>query len=143
ETSLDGEALYAIAVAGAGGDRVWMVGDAPVAGAETVPDERMLVERFLAHVREADPDVLTGWSVVEFDLNVLQRHARQNGLRLALGRNDEEVDIQRDPSFTREPRASVAGRAVLDGLALVRSSYIRLEDYRLETAAQTLLGKGK
>src|SRR5262249_27315252 len=46
-------------------------------------------------------------------------------------------------NFTREPRATVAGRAVLDGLALVRSSYIRLEDYRLETAAQTLLGKGK
>ena len=32
---------------------------------------------------------------------------------------------------------------VLDGLALVRSAFIRLDDYRLETAAQALLGKGK
>jgi DNA polymerase-2 len=143
ETSLDGETLYAIAAAGAGGDHAWIVHDRPVAGAESVPDARTLLERFLAHVRRVDPDVLTGWSVVEFDLGVLQRHAHKMGLRLTLGRNDEEIDIQRDPSFTREPRASLAGRVVLDGLALVRSSYIRLEDYRLETAAQTLLGKGK
>jgi DNA polymerase-2 len=143
ETSLDGETLYAIAVAGAGGERVWIVADRPVAGAEVVADGRTLLERFLAHVRAVDPDVLTGWSVVEFDLAVLQRHARRTGLRLTLGRNDEELDIQRDPSFTREPRATLAGRVVLDGLALVRSSYIRLEDYRLETAAQALVGKRK
>lgn len=143
ETSPDGETLYAIAAAGTGGERVWIVSPRPVAGAEAVPDARTLLVRFLAHVRAADPDALTGWSVVEFDLTLLQRHARRVGLRLALGRTDEEVDIQRDPSFTREPRATLAGRVVLDGLALVRSSYIRLDDYRLETAARTLLGKGK
>jgi len=32
---------------------------------------------------------------------------------------------------------------VLDGLALTRGAFIRLEDYKLETAAQTFLGKGK
>ncbi|MGH7895046.1 MAG: DNA polymerase domain-containing protein, partial [Candidatus Binatia bacterium] len=143
ETSLDGERLFSIAVSGTGGDRVFIVGQSVVVGAEVVPDERSLLVRFLAHVREADPDVLTGWSVVEFDLSVLQRHARRLGLRLALGRNDEELDIQRDQSFTREPRATVCGRVVLDGLALLRSSYIRLEDYRLDTAAQALLGKRK
>jgi DNA polymerase-2 len=143
ETSLDGEMLYAIAAAGTGGERAWIVSPSPVAGAEAVPDARALLERFLAHVRSVDPDVLTGWSVVEFDLGVLQRHARRAGLRLTLGRNDEEVDIQWDPSFTREPRATLAGRVVLDGLALVRSSYIRLDDYRLETAARAMLGKGK
>ena len=143
ETSLDGETLYAIAVAGTGGEQVWIAADRPVAGAEAVPDARTCLARFLAHVRAVDPDVLTGWSVVEFDLNALQRFARRTGQRLTLGRNDEEIDIQRDPSFTREPRATLGGRAVLDGLALVRSSYIRLEDYRLETAAQALLGKGK
>jgi len=143
ETSLDGRQLYSIATSGTGGDRVFMVGKGPIAGAEVVPDERQLLERFVAHVREADPDVLTGWSVVEFDLSTLQRHARRLGVRLALGRNEDEVDIQRDQSFTREPRATLCGRVVLDGLALLRSSYIRLEDYRLDTAAQAILGKGK
>jgi len=143
ETSLDTGALYSLAVAGAGGERVFVVGRAPVAGAEVVPDERTLIERFLAHVRAADPDVLTGWNVCDFDLAVLLRCARRAGLRLALGRGDDELELQRDPGFTREARAVVAGRVVLDGLALLRSSFYRLEDYTLETAARTLVGRGK
>src|SRR5581483_8187432 len=129
ETSLDAAALYSIAVAGA--------------GAEGVPDERTLIARFLAHVRAADPDVLTGWNVCDFDLAVLLRSARRAGVRFALGRADDELELLRDPGFTREARAVVPGRVVLDGLALLRSSFYRLDDYTLETAARTLLGRGK
>jgi DNA polymerase-2 len=143
ETSPDAAALYSVAVAGAGGERVFMVGDGPVAGAEVVPDERSLIARFLAHVRAADPDVLTGWNVCDFDLAVLLRCARRAGVRLALGRADDELELLRDPGFTREARAVVPGRVVLDGLALLRSSFYRLDDYTLETAARTLLGRGK
>src|SRR5579875_2321913 len=143
ETSLDATTVYSIAVAGAGGERVFLVGDAPVAGAEVVPDERTLIARFLAHVRAADPDVLTGWNVCDFDLAVLLRCARRSGVRFALGRADDELELLRDPGFTREARAVVPGRVVLDGLALLRSSFYRLDDYTLETAARTLLGRGK
>src|SRR4029079_15218025 len=48
-----------------------------------------------------------------------------------------------DPGFTREARAFVPGRAVLDGLALVRSAFVKLDDYRLETASRAILGRGK
>ncbi len=143
ETSLDGERLYSIATAGAGGEHVFLVATRAVAGAETVPDERTCLARFLEHVRLADPDVLTGWNVCDFDLAVLLRRCRRHGLRCALGRTDDELELQRDQSFTREPRAVLCGRQVLDGLALVRSSFIRLDDYTLETAARTLLGRGK
>ncbi|HEV7734372.1 MAG TPA: DNA polymerase II [Candidatus Binatia bacterium] len=143
ETSMDAGQVWSIAVAGHGGEHVWMVGDAPVAGATVVPDERALVEAFVTHVRTADPDVLTGWNVCDFDLTVLRDAAHRGGLRLLLGRDDDEVEIQRDQSFTREARAVMNGRIVLDGLALMRSAFIRLDDYRLETAARTLLGKGK
>ena len=143
ETSLDAGRLYAIAAAGHGGERAWIVADHPVAGAEAVPDERVLLAAFLAHVRAADPDLLTGWNVCDFDLAVLLAAARRSGLRLALGRSDDELVLQRDQGFTRESRAVLAGRVVLDGLALVRSAYLRLDDYRLETAARTLLGQGK
>src|SRR5579883_3266312 len=123
ETSLDATTVYSIAVAGAGGERVFLVGD--------------------AHVRAADPDVLTGWNVCDFDLAVLLRCARRSGVRFALGRADDELELLRDPGFTREARAVVPGRVVLDGLALLRSSFYRLDDYTLETAARTLLGRGK
>src|SRR5207247_1869729 len=34
-------------------------------------------------------------------------------------------------------------RQVLDGLSLLRGAFIKLDDYKLETAAQTFVGKGK
>jgi len=143
ETSVDGKRLYSLAMAGAGGERVLLVGRKPVAGADVVADERALLDAFLAHVRAVDPDVLTGWNVCDFDLAVLQRACQRLGLRCALGRTDEELELRRDQSFTRESRAILSGRLVLDGLALLRSAFIRLEDYRLDTAAQMLIGKRK
>ncbi len=143
ETSPDGRRVYSIAVAGTGGERVWIVHRQPVEGAETVADERALLERFLAHVRRADPDVLTGWNVCDFDLAVVLAACRRAGLRCTLGRSDDELELQRDQNYTRESRAVLCGRVVLDGLALMRSAWVRLDDYRLETASRTLLGKGK
>jgi DNA polymerase-2 len=143
ETSPDAARLHSIAVAGTGGERVWMVHRRAVSGAEVVADERELLVRFLAHVRAADPDVLTGWNVCDFDLAVLLAACRRTGLRCTLGRTEDELELQRDQNFTREARAVLTGRVVLDGLALMRSAWVRLDDYRLETAARTLLGKGK
>jgi DNA polymerase-2 len=152
ETSLDGRTLYSIAAAGHGGDRVWLVRpgvDGPLenlpdgATGTLVPTERACLAAFLAHVRSADPDVLTGWNIGDFDVTVLQRVARRVGLALALGRTDEEAEVRRDLGFTRDPRVILSGRQVLDGLALLRSAFVKLDDYRLETAAQAILGKGK
>lgn len=152
ETSLDGRALHAIAAAGHGGDRVWVVrpgatgtlaGLPDGATATLVPTERAGLEAFLAHLRAADPDVLTGWNIGDFDVPVLLRVARRARCRLALGRTEDEVEVRRDPGFTRDPRVIVPGRQVLDGLALLRSAFVQLDDYRLETAARAILGKGK
>ncbi|MCI0584605.1 MAG: DNA polymerase II [Chloroflexi bacterium] len=152
ETSLDGRALYSIAAAGHGGERVWMVrrgspgpipGLPPGAIGALVPDERAGLAAFLAHLRSADPDVLTGWNVGDFDVPVLQRVARRTGLRLALGRTEEDAEVRRDLGFARDPRVILSGRQVLDGLALLRSAFVKLDDYRLDTAARAILGKGK
>ena len=143
ETDPSASSLYAIGIAGLDADRVLMVGPGPLRGAECFPDERTALERFLALIAELDPDVLTGWNIVDFDLTVLQRLCRRYGIPFSLGRTDDDMTIQRDQNFTREARASVPGRMVLDGLALVRSAFIRLDDYKLETAAQTFLGTGK
>ena len=143
ETDERASTLYAIALAGLGSDRVLIVGPGPLRGAECFPDERSLLQRFFVLLDEIDPDVLTGWNVVDFDLTVLQRLCRRHGIPFRLGRTDDEMTIQRDQGFTREARASVPGRMVLDGLALLRSAFIRLDDYKLETAARVFLGKGK
>jgi DNA polymerase II len=143
ETDMKAERLFAIGLAGLGVDRVLIVGAAPLQRAECFPDERALLRRFFALLDDVDPDVLTGWNVVDFDLTVLQRLCRKHGIPFRLGRTAEEATIQRDQGFTREARAMAPGRMVLDGLALLRGAFIRLEDYKLETAAQAFLGKGK
>lgn len=143
ETSPRAERIYSIACHGPGVATVLMVTEHAVTGVETVPTERALLERFLGLLREWDPDVLTGWNVVDFDLAVLERQCRRHGICCALGRTDEELEIRKDASFTRESRAIVCGRVVLDGLSAMRGAFIKLDDYRLETAAQAFLGKGK
>src|SRR4029434_1582341 len=79
----------------------------------------------------------------DFAIPVLQRVARRARLRLALGRTDEEAEVRRDLGFTRDPRVILSGRQVLDGLALLRSAFVTLDDYRIDTAPQAILGKGK
>ncbi len=143
ETSPRAERAYSIAVHGAATERVLMVADRPVAGAEVLTSEEVLLRRFIELLRELDPDVITGWNVVDFDLVVLQRRCREHHIRCVLGRSEDEFEARRDASFTRESRAVIYGRQVLDGLSLMRGAFIKLEDYRLETAAQTFLGSGK
>ncbi|HVM98560.1 MAG TPA: DNA polymerase domain-containing protein, partial [Candidatus Acidoferrales bacterium] len=143
ETSFTGEQLYSIALHTRDFDRVIIVHDHVLEHAEPVHSEKAAIRRFLEYLHALDPDVITGWNVVDFDLAFLARVARRHGVHFAIGRSDDEFALQKDASFTRESRASVFGRQVLDGLSLMRGAFIRLDDYKLETAAQTFLGKGK
>src|SRR6185295_10852593 len=102
ETDRRARSLYAIALAGLGADRVLIVGPGPLRDAECFADERALLVRFFALLAELDPDVITGWNVVDFDLTVLRALCLKHGLPFRLGRTPDETTIQRDPSFTRE-----------------------------------------
>jgi len=143
ETNPTGEQLYAIALHTHDFERVIIVHHGPLDHADAVPSEKAAIRRFLGYLETLDPDVITGWNVVDFDLAVLSRIARRHGVHFAIGRNDDGFDLRKDASFTRESRAVIFGRQVLDGLSLMRGAFIRLDDYKLETAAQTFLGKGK
>lgn len=142
ETTPSADRILAVALFGAGAEEVLLLARQAVAGARSYPDERALLEALIGRIRELDPDVIVGWNVVDFDLRVIARRCRALGLRCALGRTDEEIGFERDPGFTRQGRASVPGRVVLDGIGVVREA-LRLPDYRLETAARAVLGRGK
>lgn len=144
ETSLRGDQVYSIALHGCGTSKVLIVHrDQALEHAEVVSSEHTLISRFLGYLDALDPDVLTGWNVVDFDLALLARAARRHGTRFTVGRTEDEFDCRRDPSFARESRAIVFGRLVLDAISLMRGAFMRLEDYKLETAARELLGRGK
>jgi DNA polymerase II len=119
-------------------------GPAPLpAGAIGYPDEGELLRGFLERFRAIDPDVLVGWNLIDFDLSVLETRCRTLKIPFHLGRAEMPCTIRVDRSFWGSSRASVPGRVILDGVALLRGAFVRLEDYRLETASRAILGEGK
>jgi DNA polymerase-2 len=111
--------------------------------AAAFPTERDLLLAFCQRVRALDPDVITGWNVVDFDLAVLSRLAARLGARLELGRGPGELRLGADRSTRGSRQASVPGRVVLDGIALLRGAFVRMEDYGLDAVAREVLGEGK
>ncbi len=104
--------------------------------------EAEMLAAFARRLRELDPDVITGWNVVDFDLRALAERFRLHGLPFRLGRSDEEAAYL--PASTgRASRAVVPGRQVWDAVRIVRAAPEHYEDYTLETVAETVLGYGK
>ncbi|MBT4824420.1 DNA polymerase II [Candidatus Woesearchaeota archaeon] len=106
-------------------------------------NEGTLLQHFKEKVIEIDPDILAGWNVIDFDLAVLRDMFKRNKIPFILGRTDWESKLRIQHDFFRSSSADIAGRQVLDGIELLRSAFISLPDYKLETAAQEILGKGK
>jgi DNA polymerase-2 len=111
-------------------------------------DEAKMLTELRERIIDLDPDVVTGWNVVDFDLRVLTRRFASLGIKFDIGRSDEQasfLDREDSDGITRwrRSKAIVPGRQVLDALWLVRFAGMGLEDYRLETVAQSVLGRGK
>ena len=140
------ERLLAISMFAPGIDEVLIVdGSARPMPANAVRcvDEFAALDAFCERVRSIDPDVLTGWNVVDFDLAVLQRIAARVRHPLSLGRDAGELRIRQGGSFLRSGHATVPGRLVLDGIDLLRGAFIRQDDYSLDAVARQVLGEGK
>ena len=142
ETSPDASTIFSAALVYRGGEEAHLVASRPVAGAEVHADEAALLRAIVERIAALDPDVLVGWNVVDFDLRVFVK--RCAALRVAgqIGRIPGTVEFAQDRSFTRQGRAEIPGRMVIDGISLVRDA-LRLEDYRLDTVARAVLGRGK
>lgn len=105
--------------------------------------EQDTIEAFVRRVREVDPDVLTGWNVVDFDLDALRRMSLRTGAFLELGRAPGRMVLREAQGYFGSGRALIPGRVVLDGIDLVRGAFIRFPEYSLEVVAQEVLGEGK
>jgi len=111
-------------------------------GIRVLETEAELLQAFLRRLRELDPDVLTGWNVVDFDLRSLAERFRAHGLPFRLGRSAEAA-VYLPAGAGRASRVLVPGRQVWDAVRIVRAGPERYEDYTLETVAETVLGYGK
>ena len=149
ETDPKAQQIYSVALWGCGAQEVllWCPDEdarpACPSGSTPCADESELLTLLCRRIRELDPDVLTGWSIIDFDVPVLIRRAAAVGVTLELGRAPGELR-QRDGGARRfSDSIFIPGRTVLDGIRLLRAVGLRLPDYSLETASRHILGEGK
>jgi len=105
--------------------------------------ETELLNRFFDWVQTTDPDVLTGWAVVNFDLNFMDKKCRSLGISFRLGRACEQAAVLQ-PGNPGAPRiARVPGRAVLDGIDQLKAGFWSFDSFSLDNVSHELLGNGK
>jgi DNA polymerase II len=146
ETDGKGERLLAISLYAPGVDEVLIVDGGNRAMPERArrcADERAALDGFCARVRELDPDVLTGWNVIDFDLTVLQRIAMRLNHPFPLGREPGAMRLRKAEGYFGSGQASIPGRLVLDGIDLLRGAFVRMDEYSLDAVAREVLGEGK
>ena len=146
ETDPKGERLLAISMYGPEIDEVLVVDgsgrDMPEK-ATRCADERIALTEFCERIRKLDPDVLTGWNIVDFDLTVLERIARRVRHPFGLGRDVGVIRIRKAEGYFGSGQATIPGRLVLDGIDLLRGAFVRMEDYSLDAVSRVVLGEGK
>jgi DNA polymerase-2 len=98
---------------------------------------------FCDRVRAVDPDVLTGWNIVDFDLAALTRIASRVQHPFDLGRDAGPIRLRKPEGYFGSGQASIPGRLVLDGIDLLRGAFVRMDDYSLDAVARRVLGEGK
>ena len=143
ETNLDGTRLLCISAYMGGFSKSWIISDEELVKGVSCRDEKDLLEKFFACIKEQDPDIITGWNIIDFDLAVIRDRAKAMGVPLTFGRPDWECKLRIEESFFVDSKADVPGRMVLDGIHLLKGAFIKMNDYKLNTAAKRFLGKEK
>ena len=146
ETDGKGERLLAISLFAAGVDEVLIVDGSDRAMPERArqcKNEFAALDAFCARVAEIDPDVITGWNVIDFDLTVLEKIAARLKHPFRLGRDSGAMRLRKAEGYFGSGQASIPGRLVLDGIDLLRGAFVRMDEYSLEAVARKVLGEGK
>ncbi len=114
-------------------------------------EEECLI-KFKEELIKLDPDIITGWNVIDFDLVYLREKFAKYKIPFDIGRTNETARIRIESSFFKSSSVDIPGRQVLDGINLIRDPFIQeapsirnaeFESYTLEDVSQAILGSGK
>ena len=139
ETSIDGKKLYCISLYSEKYQKSFIVSKEKFKDTVSCPDEEILLENFKQAFILEDPDIITGWNVIDFDLNYLKNKFNHYKIPFMLSRDNTPVKLKIEEGFFRDSKADIVGRQVLDGLSILKSSFIKVRDYKLDTVAADIL----
>lgn len=144
ETDYQTDELFSIAFVCGDISRVLMVGDdVDTETIEYLADEKSLLLRFLEWVEKTDPDIFTGWNVINFDFRFLQNKADQLKIPLAIGRLKSRAFWRQQQNDASRHFLLIPGRVVLDGIDTLKSATYSFQSFSLESVGNELLGRGK
>ncbi len=124
-------------------EEVLFLGDSGVDdGIADFPSEGLLLSALCKKIQELDPDIITGWNVIDFDIPRIFERLDKNNIKPIIGRSDDIARLL-PPGRGHSPVPIIPGREVVDGLRLVRAGPDRFPDFTLETVANGVLGTGK
>lgn len=142
ETDPRARKMYSIAIACATYKKVLIVSKEKLTSAETFATEEEMLKCFFTLVKEVDPDIITGWNVIDFDFQVIKKRCKKFNIPFVLGRVAKESKLVLREGFFERSKISAEGRIIIDLLDWIRGA-VKLSNYRLETAAQHYLKEGK
>jgi DNA polymerase II len=124
----------------------------PLKNTTLCKSEAECLNKFKSALIKLDPDIITGWNVIDFDLKYLQSRFHENHITFDLGRTNEETRIKIQSNFFRSSTAIIPGRVMIDALNLIRDPFIqeapsikgaKFKSYTLEDVSQSILNSGK
>ena len=83
ETDPKAKEIFSIAIVQDKFEKVLIVSDKKLKKAESFEDEEDLLERFFEIINEEDPDIITGWNFIDFDLKVIRERCKKLKVRFA------------------------------------------------------------
>lgn len=141
ETGSNGE-IYCVSLATEGTSKT-LINKQKVKDAICCSSEEEMLGKFREILIDIDPDIITGWNVIDFDLKVLSERFKAYYIPFALGRENSVCKLRLSDNFMKDSTANVPGRIVVDAMSLLSQSFIKLSNYKLDTAAKTFLGETK
>ncbi len=144
--------LFCIGLYGEKYKKNFMLTDKKLEHAVSCKTEEECLEKFKAELLKLDPDIITGWNMIGFDLVYLQELFKKHKMQFDIGRNMDNVRLRIENNFFRSSSAQATGRQILDGLNLLRDPFIKeapsikyaqFDSYTLEDVSQSILGTGK
>ena len=98
-------------------------------------NENKLLRELVKIIKQYDPDIITGYNIIPFDLNYISVRMQKNNIRCNIGRDGSSLYVRKSGINTD---ATVSGRVIIDTLPMVRRNY-SLSQYTLKNVSSELL----
>lgn len=152
ETDKKSDKLFCIGLVSENYKKNFIVSDRKLNNSVPCKSEEECLEKFKSELIKLDPDIITGWNIIDFDFVYLQRLFRGYKIKFDLGRTDQEASLRIEKNFFRSSTMDIPGRQILDALNLIKDPFLKdspfikninFESYTLEDVSQAILKKGK